>query len=83
MGILVQAKKRPGKGSLVHYDYWMDGEEHRGKGEFFINLLTGDMTLIRKARNDSSGYGYARIQLKIKRIMEMTQNFPETVLWAS
>lgn len=86
MGIVVYAErvKSAVKSASVNYQYWMDFPARPSTvGEFSINTLTGKLTLLKKAKGDVSGYGFARAQLKVKRLVEIQSEYPEKVVWSS
>ncbi len=84
MGFLVYATKSKDSGTIISYQYSLDEppSEHNS-GEFTINTLTGKQTLQEKAPGDESGYGYARIQLKIKRLVDLQLKYPNSAVWES
>lgn len=87
MGFLVTAHKikEESPSTLITYHYEMDGRVSwpKDSGKFTVNLLTGQIRLVKKAERDNSCYGYIRIQLKIKRLLELEGKYPDHVVWAS
>ena len=70
-------------GAVIRYEYWKGNKRGKSSGVFEFNLMTGKVSLIKVCLDDIPRYAFARIQLQIKRLVELQGHHPDQVYFPS